>query len=123
MRWTGTGSGLWRVRVDLFADDDDRRRVATAFDALDALLTRSDDNDPKHDFGVDQGTSIAKRPVVGLTFWLAADDVAAAAANAVAVARQAGEGCGVGPELYDVVVVPQASVAEPSDHNYPPRPD
>src|SRR5688500_18285354 len=61
----GVGSELWRVRVDLFAEDDDGRRVSAAAAALRAVLV-DDDGDPVHaDVGADQGLGVTTRPVVG----------------------------------------------------------
>jgi hypothetical protein len=110
------------VRVDLFARDDDGDRVIRATQSLRGLL--DDDGDPTHaDSGGDQGIGVAERPVVGLLFWVRADDVGAAARTALATARQAGADHGVGPELYDVTVIPRAAVALPGDPGYPSMPD
>jgi hypothetical protein len=58
-------------------------------------------------------------------FWVRADDVGAAAAQAVQVARIAGQcGLDVGPELYDVTVIPGDAVVTGSDPAaYPLMPD
>jgi len=62
--------------------------------------------------------------VVGLVFWVRADDVGAVAARAVEVARVAGGAAGVGPELYDVTVIPRDAVVTGSDPAaYPLMPD
>ena len=122
MRWAGVGSGLWRVRVDLFAErQDPRRQINRVAERLKNLLP-TNDGDPKLDIGLDQGTGATGRPVVGLLFWVRADDVGGAAVTAVEVARRAGENEGVGPELYDVVVIPRAAVVLPNDPRYPPMP-
>jgi hypothetical protein len=71
----------------------------------------------------DQGRGIEGRPVVGLTFWVRADDVGQAARTAVEAAVRAGVDSGVGSELYDVVVIPSTAVAWPDDPAYPPMPD
>jgi hypothetical protein len=64
---SGSGAELWRVRVDLFARDDDGDRVVRATEALRRLL--DDDGDPTHaDAGGDQGIGVAAQPVVGLLF-------------------------------------------------------
>jgi hypothetical protein len=73
--------------------------------------------------GADHGLGIEGRPVVGLTFWVRADDVGQAAKTAVESARRAGTESGVGSELYDVVVIPDAAVAIPDDPRYPQMPD
>jgi hypothetical protein len=123
VRWAGAGSELWRVRVDLFAVDDDARRVTSVTESLRHLLTTRDDSAMPEHIGADQGTGIAGRPVVGLLFWVRADDVGIAARTAVETARRAAEGSGAGPELYDVTVIPEAAVALPHDSAYPPMPD
>jgi hypothetical protein len=61
--------------------------------------------------------------VVGLLFWVQADDVGEAARIAVDTARRAGAGCGVGPELYDVTIIPLNAVVLPDDPQYPSMPD
>jgi hypothetical protein len=71
----------------------------------------------------DQGRGIEGRPVVGLTFWVRANDVGDAANTAVEAARRAGMESGVGSELYDVVVIPSPAVASPDDPVDPPMPD
>jgi len=124
MRWVGDGIELWRVRVDLFAADRDGARVAAAHEALRRQLTASDDEAGQPaEVGADQGTGIEGRPVVGLLFWVRADDVGQAASVAVKVARRAGADSGVGTDVYDVVVIPDAAVARPDDPAYPPMPD
>jgi hypothetical protein len=123
MHWAGEGSELWRVRVDLFSEDDDRRRVAWTVEELRRLLQTGDEDRSTDEVGADQGTGIAGRPVVGLLFWVRAGDVGEAARTAVETARRAGESSGVGPELYDVTVVPETAVALPGDAAYPFMPD
>jgi hypothetical protein len=122
MRWVGDGSDLWRVRVDLFAVGE-RCDVRAASEALHQLTF--DDGEPRVGGGVsaDQGRGIEGRPVVGLTFWVRADDVGQAATTAVAAARRAGAESAVGADLYDVVVIPSAAVARPNGRDYPPMPD
>jgi hypothetical protein len=122
MRSAGKGSDLWRVRVDLFAEDDDGVRVALVSENLKHLLTGDEDGADDH-VGADQGTGLAGRPVVGLLFWVRADDIGTAANTAVEIARRAGHSSGVGPDLYDVTLIPDAAVALPSDPEYPPMPD
>lgn len=73
--------------------------------------------------GADQGLGVTSRPVVGLLFWVRADDVGAAATVAVEAARRAGANHGVGPDLYDVTVIPRQAVALPGDPLYPSMPD
>jgi hypothetical protein len=124
MRWVGGGIELWRVRVDLFAADRDGARVAAAHEALRRELTASDDEAGRPGgIGADQGTGIEGRPVVGLLFWVRADDVGQAASVAVEVARRAGADSGLGTDVYDVVVIPETAVARPDDPAYPAMPD
>lgn len=121
MRWIGNGSELWRVRVDLFAIDDDGRRTSACVDELDRLLTGTDDGHGGS--AADQGLGVVRLPVVGLLFWVRADDVGTAATLAVETARLAGRPHGVGPQLYDIVVIPRNAVVMPNDPGYPTMPD
>jgi hypothetical protein len=123
MRWAGEGSELWRVRVDLFAVDGNPRRVGETSEALRGLLTSKDDDVSSDLIGTDQGTGVSDRPVVGITFWVRANDVGGAAVTAVETACRAGVSSGIGPDLYDVVVIPGAAVALPNDPDYPTMPD
>jgi hypothetical protein len=118
----GTGANLWRVRVDLFALGDDGRRVGRAVDELRGLL-QEDGRVGNADVGGDQGLGVTGRPVVGLLFWVDADDVGEAATTALQVARRAGAAHGVGPDLYDVTVIPEDAVVRPRDPSYPAMPD
>lgn len=112
---------LWRVRVDLFALDGNASRVARAHRQLLGTLSEAG-LDPKCE--ADQGLGIADRPVVGLLFWVRAADIGSAARLALDVAVRAGEGCGVGPDLYDLTLVPRHSVVLPADaRHYPAMPD
>jgi hypothetical protein len=87
-----------------------------ASEALRRLLTSDDEEDrPGEGAGSDHGTGIAGRPVVGLLFWVRADDVGLAARTAVETARRAGTESGLGSELYDVVVIPRSAVAMADD--------
>lgn len=63
--------------------------------------------------------------MIGLVFWIRADDVGTAASLAVETARRAGAECGAGPELYEVIVIPSTSVRHPTetDPAYLPQPD
>jgi hypothetical protein len=123
VRWAGEGSELWRVRVDLFAElRDPRRQIDRIAKTLADLLPGNDDKG-RAGIGVDQGTGIAERPVVGLLFWVRADDVGAAAATAVETARRAAASADAGPDLYDVTVIPRSAVAMRDDPGYPPMPD
>lgn len=124
MRWAGEGSDLWRVRVDLFVGgrQDPRHQIDAIAETLKGLLTAKD-GDPKPDYGVDQGTGVTDRPVIGLLFWVRADDVGGAAATAVEIALRAGASGGAGPELYDVTVIPRRAVVFPNEPRYPRMPD
>ena len=53
--------------------------------------------------------------MIGLVFWVRADEVGQAATLAIETARRAGEKCGVGPELYEVVVLPSSAVRHPGE--------
>ncbi len=111
------GEPLWRVRVDLFAHGGDGRRVQTTAEALRQTAERL--GFPLVQLGVDQGTGAAGGPVIGCTFWVRGADVGDAANHAVATARTATAGLGIGPDLYEVVVIPAAAVADVSDPSYP----
>lgn len=75
------------------------------------------------DVGGDQGLGVTGRPVVGLLFWVDADDVGEAATMAVRAARRTGAAHGVGPDLYDVTVIPMEAVVRPGDPGCPAMPD
>jgi hypothetical protein len=122
--WIGDGSELWRVRVDLFAPGHEGGRVLETHEALQRQLTETDGvaRGPG-DSAADQGLGIEGRPVVGLVFWVRADEIGQAATLAAETARHAGAASGVGTELYDVVVIPYASVADRYDPHYPRQPD
>lgn len=124
MHWAGQGSELWRVRVDLFAErrEPARRQVGDIAGRLKTLLTQND-GDAKTGIGVDQGTGATNRPVIGMSFWVRADDVGSAATTAIEIARRAGANEGAGPDLYDVVVIPRDAVVLPDDPTYPRMPD
>jgi len=122
VRHAGSGTELWRVRVDLFAEEGDGHRVQACADALSTLLSDGTGEEGSS-LGVDQGVGDEGRPVVGLLFWVMADDVGGAASTAVEVARLAGKGNGVGPGLYDVTVIPSDAVVAPGDALYPAMPD
>ena len=126
MHWVGDGTELWRVRVDLFAADGEGDRVPATHQALRRQLTETDgEARPWGDSVADQGRGIEGRPVVGLVFWVRADEVGQAASLAVATARRAGTESGVGPELYEVTVLPSSAVRWPGEDDpaYLPKPD
>lgn len=123
MRWIGTGSELWRVRVDIFVPDNATRWSQLAWEGLRNLLIDGDAAPGEGDAGSDQGTGIAGRPVVGLLFWVRADDVGQAALRAVDAAERALAGHLAKPELYDVTVIPRNAVALAGDSTYPVMPD
>jgi hypothetical protein len=123
MHWAGDGSSLWRVRVDLFAADASGARVTAAHQALKRQLISDDEPMKPGEYVADQGIGVEGRPVVGLLFWVRADDVGLAAKTAVEAASRAGTESGLGSELYDVVVIPSAAVASPNDPEYPRMPD
>ena len=122
MRIVGRGAQLWRVRVELFADDDAAHRVWSCAQALDQLLPLDDGEvlpGIGADHGCDQGIGDAARPVVALLFWVRADGLGEAARSAADFARLAGRAAGVGPRLYKVTVLPADAVARPDDPLYP----
>ena len=126
MHWVGDGAELWRVRVDLFAPDSESGRVPTVHEALQRELTKTDGAArPWGDSAADQGRGIEGGPVIGLVFWVRADEVGAAARLGVETARRAGAENGVGPELFDVIVSPSTCVRWPGegDPAYLPKPD
>ncbi len=110
----GHGLNLWHVRVDLIAPDHDGRRVEPTAEALAALLTQPDGDDHLVT-GVDQGIGVEGQAVLGLSFWVWANDVGAAATLALQTAKSAGAVAVVGPTFYDVVVVPRTAVVMPCD--------
>lgn len=121
MRSVGHGLNLWHVRVDLIAPDADGRRVEPTAEALVALLTESDGDD-RPMTSVDQGIGVEGQPVLSLSFWVRADDVGAAATRALQTATAAGAVADVGPQFYDVVVIPRTAVVmsvEGHDINMP----
>jgi hypothetical protein len=122
MRIVGQGAELWRVRVELFADDDSVHRVGACALSLEGLLPEDDGETLPGigaDHGVDQGIGDAARPVIAFLFWVHADDLGRAATSAVEFARVAGREAGVGPRLYKVTVLPADAVARPDDPLYP----
>lgn len=124
MHWAGNGSELWRVRVDLFAPDNESGRVRATHEALQRELTETDGAArPWGDSAADQGRGIEGRPVVGLVFWVRADGIGQAASVAVEAALRAGAASGLGPELFDLTVFPSSSVRSPGegDPAYLPR--
>jgi hypothetical protein len=123
VRWAGEGSALWRVRVDLFAEDGSGDLVAPAHQSLVRELSSDGEGSTPGEVAADQGIGVEGRPVVGLLFWVRADDVGLAARTAVEAASRAGGDCGLGTELYDVVVIPSAAVVSRDDPTYPRMPD
>ena len=121
-RWVGDGSALWRVRVDLFAEDDEALPGVVACIEVSARpATGTDGVEDQHSVAADEGLGVTHRPVVGLLFWVRADEVGKS--DGVTAARRVAEGHGVGPELYDVTVIPRDAVAMPGDSQYPQMPD
>jgi hypothetical protein len=124
VRWAGDGSELWHVRVDLIAPDGEGWRVSAAHAELMTLL--ADDGAPTQGYGagVDQGIGVEGQPVIGLSFWVRADDVSGAAATALATARAAAGSKDIaGPDYYDVVLVPRTAVLMPPDQHELRMPD
>jgi hypothetical protein len=123
VKWVGSGSALWRVRVDLSAIDDEQSRVWACAEELCGLVTEADGLDDVGAMSADHGRGIEGRPVVGMLFWVRADDVGKAAVLAVETARVAGGQHGVGPDLYDVTVIPEAAVVRQRGPSYPTMAD
>ena len=103
------------MRVDVFAPDRESWRVESAHRALQTLLTETDGELPNR-AGADQGVGVEGQPVIGLTFWVRADDVGAAAKTALSTAVEAAASGVAGPAFYDVVVIPASAVAAPAQH-------
>ncbi|MGC2190788.1 MAG: hypothetical protein WA751_00425 [Candidatus Dormiibacterota bacterium] len=123
MPYAGAGSGLWRVRVDLFTP---LKGIHTqvAVDAVRSLLLSDDSEVERLGVGGDSGLGIEGRPVVGLLFWVRADGVGVAASIAVDTAQRATfKCCGETLDLYDVTIIPRGAVILPDDPQYPQRPD
>jgi len=122
VRIVGQGEALWRVRVELFAEDGAMHRIGASAVALDQLLPEDDGETllgMGGDHGVDGGIGDARGPVVGFLFWVRADGLGEAAETAVDFARLVGRWPGAGPRLYKVVVLPDDAVARPDDPHYP----
>jgi hypothetical protein len=123
MHWAGTGAELWRVRVDLFAEDNAGHRVSAAHESLRSLLTEGEGGFEPGELGADGGLGVAGGPVVGLLFWVRGDDVGQAATVALETAERAAVGRGVGPELYDLTIIPHSAVVFADNPRYPARHD
>lgn len=122
MLFAGDGSELWHVRVDLLAPDRDPSRVSVVADELRRGL-RGAHEGRGGGAGVDQGIGVEGQPVVGLTFWVRADDVGSAAVTALETARRAGSAASVGPDYYDVSLVPSSAIRVPLDQHTVDMPD
>jgi hypothetical protein len=115
MRWAGSGSELWFVRVEIFVDDDSARLVGPTWDALSRLLVHGEPAD-RGGHGTDQGTGMAT-PVVGMVFSVAADSPGQASQTAVEVATNA-----LGPDgrgLYGVSVIPHSKAPANREPDFP----
>ena len=123
MHWRGQGAELWRVRVDLFGRDNSAPLVSGVFESLRSLLTEGKGPYEPGEIGVDGWLGVARQPVTGLLFWVRGDDVGQAAVTALETARDAAAGHGVGPELYDLTLIPHGAVVFPNDPTYPKQPD
>lgn len=91
-------------------------RVTPTADVLGGLLRGSHEGHG-HGYGVDEGIGVEGQPVVGLTFWVRAEDVGTAAMTAVDTARRAGAAAGAGPDYYDVSLVPRSVIAGSKDEH------
>ena len=74
-----------------------------------------------HLTAVDQGTGVEGQPVLGLSFWVRAEEVGAAATTALKTARRAGSAVDAGPDYYDITLVPRSAVLLPSEDVPAPR--
>jgi len=112
------------VRVDLFTDGQEPNPFVTpcAHALMELLDIEPADRGPG-EVGVDCGIGVEGEPVIGLLFWVRADEVGEAARVAVATAWEAAATCGLGPRLYDVVVLPSDAVVLPEDPTYPSSAD
>jgi hypothetical protein len=122
VRIVGQGEALWRVRVELFAEDGAAHRIGASAVALEQLLPDDDGETLPGigaDHGVDGGIGDAARPVVAFLFWVHGDGLGEAAETAVDFATLVGRYPGVGPRLYKVTVLPADAVARPDDPYYP----
>lgn len=115
--YAGAGRELWRVRVDLFIP----ARGIPQDRALQAMRSLLAGEPARFDLSCDAGGGIVDRPVIGLLFWVRADQVGDAATTAVETAQRAMEACcGQALELYDVIVIPRDAVILPNHPHYPP---
>lgn len=109
MNWrrAGTGSELWRARVEIFVDGDSGRLVEAAARATSGVL---DCGAPDGlGAGADQGVGLAE-PVVGLVFSVAADSPGQAMQTAVDVATEALGSSGRG--FFAASVLPTSNIPE-----------
>jgi hypothetical protein len=117
------GEDLWRVRVDLFVDEADADSFDAMAERLGSRLTGDNKPEDPGEFAIDHGLGVTARPVLGLLFWVRADDVGGAARSAVDAARSAASECGMTFDLYDVTLIPAQAVVLPVDPLLPVLPD
>ena len=121
-RYVGEGAHVWRVRVELFAEDRNEDRMRAARRSLDRMLPDDDGQQLRApynwSFAVDQG--IGDASVVGFLFAVRADGLGAAAERAVDFVQRVGASCGVGPELFKVTLIPAEVVPAHEMESYPP---
>jgi hypothetical protein len=123
VRWVGAGEELWRVRVDLLVDEADADSFGAMAERLGSRLTGDNEPEGPGELGIDHGLGVAARPVLGLLFWVRADEVGGAASSAVDAARSAAAECGMAFELYDITLVPEQAVVLLVDPLLPAIPD
>jgi hypothetical protein len=116
MLHAGDGTDSWHARVDLIAPDNDKARVGVAAEALRRQLHGTHAG-TGWGAGVDQGIGVEGQPVIGFVFWVRADDLGSAALTALDTARRAGAAANLGPDYYDVSLVPRSSVLVPEDEH------
>jgi hypothetical protein len=123
VRWIGSGQELWRVRVDLLIDDARADSACVIAERLGLMLIADSEPAAPSELGVDRGLGVTARPVLGLLFWVRANDVGDAATSAVGEARSAAAECRMAFELYDVTLIPEQAVVLPDVPLFPPLPD
>jgi len=115
---------LWRLRVDLFApeEQDVQGRLAQA---LISRLAGFDNPRLLVAVGVDSGTGMPEgRPLLGATFWIKADTIGSAVQLGVGLVKESFHDVSQDDfRIYDVVVVPNAAVTVPVPERFPPTSD
>ncbi len=116
MQAFGSGVEYWRVRVAVLANGS----TLGDMEALIEHLRRDLEALPgsRDGWGVGGEFSIGEtgEPVIGASFWVAANDVGAAAATAVeTMVTECERETGRPHHLYEVLVVPRAQTRDPGE--------